>query len=83
MNIRLAAGPRHHLALDSQRVQEVIHTLRGIIGIETLAKFGVLRRDTYRTTPCVAVITVTGLYTDFFLEIGLRDILVAVKSHHR
>src|SRR6516225_10230719 len=58
VDVGLAAGARHHLALDRQAVEEVVYAFRGTVGIETLAQQRVLSRDADGAAAGVAVIAV-------------------------
>ena len=62
-----------------QRVEEIVDALSRIVGIEPLAQHRILRGDADRATTGMAVITIAGRNADRALEIGFRNILVAIE----
>ena len=83
MDVGLAAGARHHLRLDRERMQEIIDPLGRRVGIEPLAQLRILRGDADRAAAGMAVVAMAGLDADLALEIGLGNVLVAVERHQR
>src|SRR5689334_14448365 len=84
VHIGFAAGPREHLRLDGQRVQEVVDALGRLVDLESLAQFGVLSGDADRAPPGVTVVTLPGRDADGALVVGDPwDVLVAVERHQR
>src|SRR5437879_2526623 len=81
VHIGLAAGPRHHLTLDREAVEEVVDALRRAVRVEPLAQHRILGRHADRAPAGVAVVAMAGLDTDLLLVVGLRDVLVAVEGH--
>src|SRR2546421_997352 len=81
VHIGLAAGPRHHLTLDGEAVEEVVDALRRAVRVEPLAQHRILGRHADGAPAGVAVVAMAGLDTDLLLVVGLRDVLVAVEGH--
>ena len=76
------AGTGKELCLDGQSVQEVVHTLGGFVGIQTLAQCRVLGGDADRTAAGVAMVAIAGLSTNLVRIIRFLDVLVTVHRHH-
>src|SRR5260370_10704579 len=82
--IRLAAGPREHLRLERQRVQEVVDALSRLVDLQPLAQLRVLGSDADGAAPGVAVVAPAGRDADRALVVGdAGDLLVAVERHQR
>ena len=82
MEVGLAAGAGEKLRLDGERMQEVIHPLRRLIRVETLAQDRILRRHADRAATRMAVVAIARIDAHLFLVVGLGDVLVAVQGHH-
>src|SRR5450755_2099745 len=82
VHVGLPARARQHLALQRQRVQEVVDAGGRGVDLEALAQLGVLGGDPDRAAAGVAVVALAGRHADRALVVGdPGDLLVAVQRH--
>src|ERR1700738_5260396 len=81
VHVGLAARSRHHLALQRQRMEEIVDTLSRIVGIEPPAQHRILRGDPDWAATGMAVITIAGGDSNRALEVSLWNILVAIERN--